>query len=809
MGQRPLTIAGNGLGQSSTAARPDADRPSRLRLARLFHCRIGEQLGTHPLRERDVTNSRRSNCPDSGHHFGTPKGVPITDYCDQNRLTVRERLALFIQVCQAIQHAHHKGIIHRDLKPSNVLITLHDGKPVPKVIDFGVAKALNTRLTDKTVYTEHFQVVGTLLYMSPEQAELSGLDVDTRSDIYSLGVLLYELLTGTTPFQKEEISQAGIDEQRRMIRDKEPPRASVRISSLGATATSIAEQRKTDVRHLLQEVSDDLDWILLKALDKDRTRRYESASRFASDVERFLSNEPLMARPPSATYRFRKYVARNKNLVAVFALVTLCVFAVIGSLVYGFVEKSRLNTKLEEALAKLEDERNRAKATLRQLGDELADRTVDAAFSGQPAEFQEAFSRAALAEAPEDLLDTVRGLSMFFDGQNTDAIKQLELARRSHPQSISALSALAWVYHHLNFQTEREEVYDDIRSLPRHSSGKPYEEFFACLSRYIGGSGHELRLTLKRLDSLLSRRSRWGAAFALRAGVQMEIAMETKQLTDFERAVDDFREAKTILPDSSFVKTTGLYVLTTAIEFAKHKAHSVPGWQSEARELADGFSALGDGSLAHARSAVFFYHDGEEERAREIELDFGRHVPSAAEQTAVQILRGEPLQDIVQSLAIRESDPEAFLARAIVRALSPNCDRSEAIELLDTFTAREDVPKALYVLAFDLAYVLRAPDKIKELVDRGQLDEKLKPEWRWWNYCVDYHVGRIDEESLLSLAEPFSNSTCIVEYAIAMRAMGDGDVDKAKQHFERTIATRRVGWWNYHWAKVYLRHLEM
>ena len=174
------------------------------------------------------------------------RGVPITEYCDRSRLAIRERLALFVQVCHAIQHAHQKGIIHRDIKPSNVLITLHDGEPVPKVIDFGVAKALNARLTDKTIYTEHLQVIGTLLYMSPEQAELSGLDIDTRSDIYSLGVLLYELLTGTTPFEKDELDKAGFDEQRRMIREKEPLRASVRISSLGEKATLVAEHRNSD-----------------------------------------------------------------------------------------------------------------------------------------------------------------------------------------------------------------------------------------------------------------------------------------------------------------------------------------------------------------------------------------------------------------------------------------------------------------------------------------------------------------------------------------------------------------------------------
>jgi tetratricopeptide (TPR) repeat protein len=251
------------------------------------------------------------------------RGIPITDYCDQNNLTARERLELFLSVCQAVQHAHQKGVIHRDVKPTNVLVTLHDGTPVPKIIDFGVAKAINQQLTERTVYTRHMQMIGTPLYMSPEQAELSGLDVDTRTDIYSLGVLLYELLTGTTPFDKERLHQAAYDELRRIIREEEPPKPSTRISTLGETATAISAHRKTDPRRLSQLMRGDLDWIVMKALEKDRTRRYETANGFARDVERYLKDEPVEARAPSALYRLRKFVRRNKVAVTTTTLVAL------------------------------------------------------------------------------------------------------------------------------------------------------------------------------------------------------------------------------------------------------------------------------------------------------------------------------------------------------------------------------------------------------------------------------------------------------------------------------------------------------
>jgi len=215
------------------------------------------------------------------------RGIKITDYCDQNKLSTRQRLDLFVKVCQAVQHAHQKGIIHRDLKPSNILVTLNDGVPVPKVIDFGIAKATEGRLTDLTVYTELHQFIGTPAYMSPEQAEMSGLDIDTRSDIYSLAVLLYELLTGKTPLDAKELFSCGLDEMRRAIREKEPPRPSTRLSTmLHAELTTTAQQRASDSPKLIHLIRGDLDWIVMKALEKDRTRRYQTASDLAMDIQR-------------------------------------------------------------------------------------------------------------------------------------------------------------------------------------------------------------------------------------------------------------------------------------------------------------------------------------------------------------------------------------------------------------------------------------------------------------------------------------------------------------------------------------------
>jgi hypothetical protein len=259
------------------------------------------------------------------------KGIRITDYCDQHHLATAERLALFTQVCQAIQHAHQKGIIHRDIKPSNILVTLHDGVPVPKVIDFGIAKATEQPLTAKTVFTAFGLFMGTPAYMSPEQAELSGLDIDTRSDVYALGVLLYELLTGRTPFDARELLQAGLDEMRRRIREEEPMRPSTRLSTMvDADLTQVAHQRQAEPAQLTRFIRGDLDWIVMKCLEKDRTRRYETANGLAMDIRRHLSNEPVVACPPSAAYRFRKMVRRNKAAVAAATAVAVSLLLGLG-----------------------------------------------------------------------------------------------------------------------------------------------------------------------------------------------------------------------------------------------------------------------------------------------------------------------------------------------------------------------------------------------------------------------------------------------------------------------------------------------
>ena len=273
-------------------------------------------------------------------------GVSITEYCDKNNISTKDRLELFIHVCNAVQHAHQKGIIHRDIKPTNVMVTQHEGTPVPKVIDFGIAKATKQRLTEKTLFTRYAHIIGTPAYMSPEQAEMSDMDIDTRSDIYSLGVLLYELLTGTTPFSEEELRKAGYIEMQRVIREEEPPKPSTKLSTLGETLTDIAKYRCSSPDMLRKLIRGDLDWIVMKSLEKKPNHRYETANELVMDIKRHLDDEPVLAGPPGVGYRLRKFVRRNRVAVmtGLLMVVGLLIVAVLSALYAVETEKARQET---------------------------------------------------------------------------------------------------------------------------------------------------------------------------------------------------------------------------------------------------------------------------------------------------------------------------------------------------------------------------------------------------------------------------------------------------------------------------------
>jgi len=345
------------------------------------------------------------------------RGIKITEYCDQNQLPTKDRLDLFIKVCQAIQHAHQKGIIHRDIKPSNILVTVNDGVPVPKVIDFGIAKATQGELTDKTVFTQFQQFIGTPAYISPEQAEMSSLDIDTRADIYSLGVLLYELLVGQTPFDANEMMKGGIDALRQIIREQEPLRPSTKLNTLpGDARTTAGKRRQTDAGKLAHQLQGDLDWIVMKCLEKDRKRRYDTANGLAADLQRHLANEPVMARPPSTAYKIQKAWQRNKLAFSAAAAIALAL--VVGSTVstWQAVVATRARSASQQAQALAVANEQEAKAQ-----QERADREAASATAANAAAQLTAYSSQMLLA------------QSYWDGGNIKQLRALLDATASYP----------------------------------------------------------------------------------------------------------------------------------------------------------------------------------------------------------------------------------------------------------------------------------------------------------------------------------------------------------------------------------------
>jgi tetratricopeptide (TPR) repeat protein len=415
------------------------------------------------------------------------RGIPITAFCDQHQLPVRARLALFVSVCQAVQHAHQKGIIHRDLKPSNVLVTLHDGTPVVKVIDFGIAKALGQQLTDKTLFTGFAQMIGTPLYMSPEQAGMSGLDVDTRSDVYSLGVLLYELLTGTTPFDEERLRQAGYDEMRRIIREEEPPKPSTRLSTLGQAATTVSTQRQSHPKRLSQLFRGELDWIVMKALEKDRNRRYETANGLARDLERYLHDEPVLAGPPGAMYRLKKTFRRHRILVLASGLVLLALVAGTAVSTWQAIRARRAErtARMEHEIATavndyLRDDLLGQASAFNQAGPNVspdrdiklrdvldrASARVGERFAEQP--LVDAALRRTIGAAYRDLGEYAKARPHL---QRALELRAGQLGER-HPDTLDAMSALATLYFQQGQPAENEALQRRILQIAEKDLGE-------------------------------------------------------------------------------------------------------------------------------------------------------------------------------------------------------------------------------------------------------------------------------------------------------------------------------------------------
>ena len=490
-----LKIIKLGMDTKSVIARFEAERQAvammdHPNIAKIFDAGSTERPLTRPSDTLSPAGGEGRGEGDTALSAGRPyfvmelvRGMKITEYCDEAKLSTRARLDLFIQVCQAIQHAHQKGIIHRDIKPSNILVTVNDGVPVPKVIDFGIAKATNgQQLTDKTLFTAFEQFIGTPAYMSPEQAVLTSLDIDTRSDIYALGVLLYELLTGKTPFDAKELLAIGLDEMRRTIREQEPPRPSTRLSTLpGQELNTTAQRRGLDAPKLVSELRGDLDWIVMKALEKDRARRYETANGLAMDLQRHLNNEPVVARPPSAAYRFGKLVRRNKLAFVAGASVAAALVLGLGVATWMFF-RERTAKQEQVRLRQTAQAAQRNEAALRLEADTARTNEARLRLQAQAGEKKAEAEAARSEQVVQFLKEMLKGLgpSVAWGGDRTllqEMLKQtaarIGQGLTNQPDvAISLRLSLAETYEELGLYEPEAEIAEQALLFAQSTIGK-------------------------------------------------------------------------------------------------------------------------------------------------------------------------------------------------------------------------------------------------------------------------------------------------------------------------------------------------
>jgi serine/threonine protein kinase/tetratricopeptide (TPR) repeat protein len=676
------------------------------------------------------------------------KGIPITAYCDQGKLGLRERLELFTHVCQAVQHAHYKGVIHRDIKPSNVLVTLHDGVPVVKVIDFGIAKATGQELTDKTLFTGFAQVLGTPLYSSPEQVAQGGLDIDTRTDVYSLGVLLYELLTGSTPFEKDRLQKAAYDEMRRIIREEEPPRPSTRVTHSGERSAMIAAQRASQPRRLAQVFRGELDWIVMKALEKDRARRYETPLAFAGDIGRYLANETVQARPPSTAYKMAKFVRRHTWGTAVAAAAVLLLG--LSTVLIWRAERGTAAALQTTKIALATAEEQRTLATVRQQEAEEQRKAAQEQRRAAEEQRKTAEEQRTLAEERRQFAEEQQKLASAAETEAKQAAaRESQAATRASAAEKAALQSL----NEAKLQAERfkavNEFLTNVLAAP-----DPYKQ-----------GGRDVKVADLLDDAAAQVGDRFRGQPQLEFDARYVLGMTYNSLGIRDEATGQLRAAyllaRTLPPDESeraIIKVgplmaflvdldSGLRLSNEAHELsvrvygaASRETHAVENWRGlllyERRKIAEAkavFQPLVDWAEAHPgevtaaeRStwfnnlAVVFYSEGDHAKALALQLESQRlvgHLESSRE------IRGSGIAaaNTANSLLMHERYAEArdLLEKTLPELevkLSPTDDRARR-----TRSLYEQVLLVTGDYTKRLSSMQAFRDRIQPLIDAGQI----------------------------------------------------------------------------------------
>jgi tetratricopeptide (TPR) repeat protein len=768
-----LKIIKPGMDSKEVIARFEAERQA---LAMMEHANIARVL------DGGTTESERPYFV-----MELVKGKTITEYADANKLTVRERLELFASVCQAVQHAHQKGIIHRDLKHANILVTLHDGKPVVKIIDFGIAKALNRELTERTLFTAYGQMVGTPQYMSPEQAEMSGLDVDTRSDIYSLGVLLYELLTGATPLSGDQLKMVAYAEMQRLIREQDPVKPSTRISSSGAELTILASQRNETPERLRQVVRGELDWIVMKALEKDRERRYSTAVAFATDVQNYLRNEPVTACPPSTWYRFRKYAYRHRIAVIVAAsLVAMLAMVAVTASVFGVWARAELLRRQEAELA-LKQQLNethlaeqKAASHLARYRDRLVEDALEAFMSGDLEQGRQAIQTVETAGLPPVIVRTLRGLFLIFDGKLPEAVEVLRLAVDEDPESILARSA--WVVANVQFGDWLlvVEAAHELRDVT------PRTDYERLLLAWALGS-------IPDITQLIEERPSWAVARVIRAAHLVRVPNEQ----NIETAIHDIQWSREVFRNSPCAILMDLYVHTSAIQFGKSNAVDTTAWEEAAARAARELEPFPD---YYCLLQSFYYETiGNQPRAEEL---LQRAYKLGHGGAAVRAVRAYGEGD--ERLACDELDRATYSSGNTLRALlTVDRDRDAALSIFEEEADRNQTGN----LASGLDVLLlcgedqKAARIAKERLQLGPFDSESEEN------TLKFLAGEMTEEDLVASIDEFYLKDCAY-YIAGLKHLARGDRAAAKVRFQKAIERIAPGLLPCHLAEAFLKRME-
>jgi serine/threonine protein kinase len=721
------------------------------------------------------------------------KGDPITEFCDRNHLTPRERLKLLIPVCQAVQHAHQKGVIHRDLKPSNILVVMHDTTPVVKVIDFGVAKALGPELTDKTLFTGFAQMIGTPLYMSPEQAGQSGLDIDTRSDIYSLGVLLYELLTGTTPFDKDRLKTAGYDEMRRIIREEEPPKPSTRLSNSKISLPSISALRQTEPAKLTKLVRGELDWIVMKALEKDRNRRYETPGALAQDIERYLHDEPVRACPPSALYRFRKSIRRNKVAIAVAAVVCVALLAVTVACMVAYRNE-------QQRLADQSAHEEQLQAQRRQSA---LDKGLMAAMSSDFNGAEKSIDEAELLGASLGQVRMLRGQVAFHRGDMEEAIQHLEQAAKlvpaGQPGAVAARAMLAVAY--LNaFRFRYARFVELWRELEQLAPISPEDFIFKGLLEAKGGNVErglqDLDEGIRRHDSILAR--------ATRLEARATRAMLTGKVDDAELALADAQVARGMLPGNALVLARSVFAHLVAA--GAYETNGLPKDServlASARPLVKELEPFAATPLAAEACFQFFEYVGDEEAAYAMS-ERGNQL-----RRAVMLYRrgqfAKALEVAIERSRSGAAGPTEQIERGLILAELPEGPaRAQAAfeDIRASSTSWPLAPPAIFLF-------LGKPEEARQAWLRVRKEDI--PVWfdLWWLKLWDYTCGRLTSGQLLQTAGQDRGKLSVAHFVIGLWRLSEGDRTAAQEQFRKCVATRVFADWHWPWVRAFLNRMD-